>query len=148
VTAGDAAPPGALSLADGVTDGPEVPTPGRVGVGVGDEGFGRGERDECGVAVGLADGVGVVVRVEGDHLGVTDGAGFEGAERCDCPWPWPWPCVPVLATPVVPDEVGGGRTETHSASTPRNSTVSTTVEVRGRPTASRHRGRPRRGPDP
>jgi hypothetical protein len=83
VTAGDAAPPGTLSLADGVTDGPEVPTPGRVGVGVGDEGFGRGERDECGVAVGLADGVGVVVCVEGDHLGVTDGAGFEGAEGCD-----------------------------------------------------------------
>jgi hypothetical protein len=142
VTAGDAAPPGALSLADGVTDGLGVPTPGRVGVGVGDEWLGRGERDDCGVAVVLADGVGVVVRVEGDHLGVTDGAGFEGAEGCDCPWP----CVPVLATPVDPDGVGG-RTEIHSASTPRNSAVSTTVEVRGRSTASRHRGRRRCGPD-
>lgn len=129
--------------ADGEADGLPVPGTGTVaepdGEGVADR-PGRGDRDGRGVALGLAGGVGVPVFADGDHVGVTGGTGPAGAVGRECPCPDD-PDVPESADPDVPG-VGPGRTVTHSASTARNSAVSTTVEVRGRPAANRRGGRP------
>lgn len=97
--------------------------------GEGDQ-VGRVERDGRGIAR-LGDGVGAGVRAVREGAGVV-GTGLAGAVGDDAPEPAPEP--PVLAVSLV---WVGGRTEIHSASTARNSTVSTTVDVRGNPADSR-----------
>jgi hypothetical protein len=111
-----------------------APDQGRLEVGDGPGEPDTGDDDELGVAAteGVADAVGVAERDGvGERLGrgLRDGLGERAGLEADGVGRGTEVWVPVGWSAAV---TGTGRTRMYSASTPRNTTASTMVEVRGR----------------